>query len=153
MTKFKIILSILIFATWGPTASAVESVTFPLKKIKLKSKVITVEVAKTPKQRERGLMYRESLKENQGMLFVFDQDNILTFWMKNTKISLSVAFFDKKKKLVHIEDMDPPESVMMLDQNLKRYSSLEPAKYALEMKKGWFKHNKIQIGDAFEWVQ
>lgn len=126
-------------------------VEFEQKKIKIRNHIIVVEVAKTNAQREQGLMFRKSLKPNQGMLFIFDQQQPLTFWMKNTLIPLSIGFFNEEKKLVDVQEMKPSQSVMILRE--PTYTSRSPAKYALEMNTGWFQRNGIKPGrDFFQWI-
>ena len=107
---------------------------------------IHVEIADTQKSRERGLMQRESLSENEGMLFVFEKSDFQTFWMKNTKIPLSIGFFDVDKKLFEIQNMTPP---LFPDEPLKIYQSKFKAKYALEVPQNWFQKNKIFPGQKF----
>lgn len=105
--------------------------------IKVNNIIIDVEVADTLEKQSYGLMYKEKpLKENQGMLFVYDYAKPLTFWMKNTFIPLSIAFFDKSKKLVNIEEMQPSS---LLQRNYDTAKSQGLAQYALEMNMGWFK--------------
>jgi uncharacterized membrane protein (UPF0127 family) len=95
-----------------------------------------VELAVTPEQRQKGLMYRKSLPENEGMLFVFPEEAIQNFWMKNTYIPLDVAFFDKDGYLIEYQSMEPNSEII--------HQSSEPAKYALEMNQGWFKKQNIK---------
>ena len=85
-------------------------------------------------------MFRERLGKDEGMLFVYDREEFLTFWMKNTPLPLSIAFLDQKGKIVDIQDMEP--------FSLKTHDSIHPAKYALEMNQGWFKKNGIRVGDV-----
>ena len=120
-----------------------------LRSLKIGSHVIRVEVADTPETRQRGLMYRESLPKDQGMLFVFPSERPLTFWMKNTTIPLSIGFFNAQRQLLNVHEMEP-ESVVV--RSLRSYESSGPAQYALEMNKGWFSRNKISKGTTFEWV-
>lgn len=119
-----------------------------LQLLQIGDQIITVEVADTIESRRQGLMYRRSLPENQGMLFVFPTQRPLSFWMKNTWIPLSIGFFDSQRKLLNILDMQP-ESLLV--KNPKSYASHGPAQYALEMNKGWFAKNKITPGMTFEW--
>ncbi len=107
---------------------------------------VTVEIADTPASRDRGLMERDSLEVGHGMLFVYDKPTKLSFWMKNTRIPLSIGFFSKEKRLLQIEDMDPPKSKTA---PLVLYNSLLPAQYALEVPQGWFTQNKITPGMKF----
>jgi len=78
---------------------------FPTKKIKVGSKTLVVEVASTGEQQERGLMFRNSLGENDGMLFIFNNEETRFFWMKNTLIDLSIGYFNKNGTLIDIQEM------------------------------------------------
>lgn len=100
---------------------------------------VTVEVSDSPEERVRGLMYREKLNWNEGMLFVFEREDTLSFWMRNTPIPLSIAFIDKNGVIIDIQDMQPFD--------LTTHKSKGLALYALEMNLGWFKLNKIGVGD------
>ena len=101
------------------------------------------EIADDSDLREHGLMFREKLADNTGMLFIFENEQPLNFWMKNTLIPLSIGFFSKAKKLIDIQEMVP---AVMGDQDPQHYPSSGPAMYALEMPKGWFARNKIARG-------
>ena len=119
-------------------------VKFKSKVAQLGKKTITVEIAETEKQLEHGLMFRKKLSTDTGMLFIFPDEQPRSFWMKNTLIDLSIGYFNKQKKLIDIQEMTATSTVMQ--QNLPFYPSKGPAMYALEMNKGWFKKNKIEIG-------
>lgn len=131
-------------------AAGSQKVQFEKVKIKIGSKIIAVEIAKTPDQHQYGLMNRSSLPANEGMLFVFDQEQTLSFWMKNTYIDLAIAYFDKNKKIVDIQEMKATNQMMVGD--LPSYPSAKPAMYALEMNTNWFQKNKISIGTKFNFV-
>ncbi|WP_413576457.1 DUF192 domain-containing protein [Bdellovibrio sp. HCB290] len=124
--------------------SAFAGVTFPKKKITLAGKTLTVEVATTVEQQAQGLMNRSSLGEDEGMLFVFSNEETRFFWMKNTLIDLSIGYFNKDGKLVDIQEMKSGKG--LADTALPSYASALPAKYALEMSKGWFDKNKVKVG-------
>ncbi|MGE5638937.1 MAG: DUF192 domain-containing protein [Clostridia bacterium] len=100
--------------------------------------IIKAEVAADFGSRMQGLMYRESLGPNAGMLFVFDDPDKQCMWMKNTLIPLSVAFVDPQGVISNIEDMAP--------QTEQSHCSARPALYALEMSKGWFVQHGIKPG-------
>ena len=100
---------------------------------------VLAEVARTPEQQRRGLMGRRSLGENEGMLFVYDSERPLDFWMKDTPLPLSIAFLRSDGTIVNIEDMAP--------FRLETHSSRGPAQYALEMNRGWFAKRGIGPGD------
>lgn len=100
--------------------------------------VIRAEVVDTPETRARGLMYRESMPANHGMLFVFSFAEQQCFWMKNTLIPLSIAFLDDQGVIVNIADMKP--------QTENSHCSAQPVRYALEMNQGWFATRHIRPG-------
>ncbi|MDR1971973.1 MAG: DUF192 domain-containing protein [Treponema sp.] len=100
---------------------------------------LRAEIARTPDEQQRGLMYRKSLDKGRGMLFLFDRDQILSFWMKNTLIPLSIAYIKSDGTLLEIRDMSP------LDQTPVRSS--RGVRYALEVPQGWFEEAGIRAGD------
>ncbi len=100
---------------------------------------LTAELAITDAEKSRGLMHRRSVPENTGMLFVFSREQSLNFWMKNTHVPLSIAYIDKNGVIKEIYDMKP------LDASI-HYPSRYPAKYALEVPKGWFARNGVSPG-------
>jgi uncharacterized membrane protein (UPF0127 family) len=106
--------------------------------------LIKAEVAATDAERQQGLMFREQMANNAGMVFVFDEPATQCMWMKNTLLPLSVAFIDANGKIVNIEDMQP--------QTLANHCSAQavPVKYALEMNLGWFKQKNIKPGSTIE---
>jgi uncharacterized membrane protein (UPF0127 family) len=130
----------------GSTAYSLE-VAFEKEKITLNGKTITVEIAESPAQHERGLMYRKSLPENAGMLFIFSNEERQYFWMKNTYIDLSIGYCDKEKRLDDIQEM---KATSVMETRPPSYPSAKPAMYALEMQKGWFAKNKLKIGQKFQ---
>ena len=128
---------------------AAQEITFPKKTLTFENGVsLKVEMATTPRQKEHGLMGRTSLNINQGMLFVFQPEQPLSFWMKNTLIQLSIGFFRENKTLIEMKDMEPTHGPVR-DELLPRYVSSEPATYALEVPKGWFSEHKIKPGMKF----
>ncbi|PKL18328.1 MAG: hypothetical protein CVV49_06395 [Spirochaetae bacterium HGW-Spirochaetae-5] len=104
---------------------------------------VNAEIADTPELREKGLMYRKSLNESDGMLFVFEKEIFLNFWMKNTLIPLDIAYIDKNGIINEIYTMKP------LDVSII-YNSIKPAMYALEVNSGWFSRHKIKTGSKIE---
>ena len=100
---------------------------------------VSAEIAATPDSRRRGLMFRESLPEDHGMLFLFPRDRVLGFWMKNTPLPLSIAYADADGRIVRIADLEPHSESTV--------SSGTPARYALEMSRGWFARNAVLEGD------
>jgi len=90
----------------------------------------SVEVARTDAARAKGLMGRSTLGQREGMLFVFDRDQHLDFWMKNTRVPLSIAFLSAEGKILEIADMEPFSEKLIRS----RLSS----RYALELRQGGF---------------
>jgi uncharacterized membrane protein (UPF0127 family) len=103
--------------------------------------VLDVEVAYTARARAQGLMHRTSLPHNAGMLFVFEEEQILAFWMKNTLIPLSIAFIDPGWRINDIQDMDPPKP----GEKIPIYLSKHPARYALEVNQSFFRRHGITV--------
>jgi uncharacterized protein len=102
---------------------------------------VRVEIADSPDEQARGLMERTALAEDRGMLFVFPEEQVRSFWMKNTLIPLSIAYMDSEGRIVDLQDMKP------LDDEEPHYVSAEPARYALEVNKGFFKQHDVEVGD------
>ena len=100
---------------------------------------IKVEIARTDEERGRGLMFRKSLPDGEGMLFIFEREQQLFFWMKNTLIPLSIAYIASNGRIVEIKDMRP------LDES--SVPSSVPVRYALEVPQGWFNRAGIKPGD------
>jgi uncharacterized membrane protein (UPF0127 family) len=121
--------------------------TFAKKKLKLGGQVLNVEIADTPEKSAQGLMFRKELLEGNGMLFIFQDEQPRAFWMKNTFVPLSIGYFNAKKELIDIQDMEPAASAMQV--NFPTYESKGPAQYALEVPKGWFSKHKIRLKQSF----
>lgn len=103
---------------------------------------LEVEIADEPAEQQRGLMERTELAEDAGMLFVFEQEQELSFWMKDTLIPLSVAYIDSDGRIVDIQDMEPLDTTS--------HPSAEPARYALEVNQGFYEERGIEVGDTVE---
>lgn len=103
---------------------------------------IRVEIARTNQQRKEGLKKRDTLPEDQGMLFIFDQPARLSFWMKETYIPLDLAYINENFRIVGIHPMIPRDTTPV-------YSSKE-AQYALEMNRGWFREHNVEKGDRVD---
>ena len=100
---------------------------------------ITAELAKTDEERSKGLMFRKKLPDGEGMLFIFDRDQQLSFWMKNTSIPLSIAYISSEGIIIDIKDMKPHDENPVLSSRMVRY--------ALEVPQGWFTRAGIKQGD------
>ena len=134
----KFLFPLFLILTFESESAFPNEQTFIL--LTLKEKKIRVEVARTEREKAKGLMFRESLGKDEGMLFIYDREEMLSFWMKNTRIPLSIAFIDQQGRIVDIQDMEP--------FSLRTRVSARPAQYALEVNQGWFKKNGIDVGDS-----
>ncbi|GHV94763.1 hypothetical protein AGMMS50293_10830 [Spirochaetia bacterium] len=105
--------------------------------------VLKAEIARTQEERNQGLMYRKSLPDGQGMLFIFERDEVLSFWMKNTLIPLSIAFIASDGRIMEIRDMQP--------NDLNSVKSSRSVRYALETPQGWFSRAGVKTGDVVVW--
>ena len=105
-----------------------------------RSCIFTVEIAETKDERSRGLMFREALDPHAGMLFIFPDQDLRIFWMKNTKIPLDLIFMDDNKRIVHIHHNATP----MSEANI---SSRVPARYVLEVNAGMANKCGLARGD------
>jgi uncharacterized protein len=110
-----------------------------LKRVQLKAgmHIISAEVADNMRTRSDGLMMRNKMATNQGMLFVFERPESHCFWMRNTLLPLSIAFIDDSGVIVNIADMKP--------QSDDSHCSKKPVRYALEMNQGWFASKGIKV--------
>ena len=100
------------------------------------------ELAIKPEERNFGFMQRKNIPDGTGMIFIFEKEQILSFWMKNTPHPLSIAFIDSRGKIRNIYDMKP--------FSLASTQSTVSCRYALEVPQGWFKKNNIQTGDVIK---
>ena len=105
---------------------------------------ILIEIAEDDYSRANGLMYREDLAENQGMLFIFEEERQQYFWMKNTPLSLDMIFVNKEHKIVNIQKYTIPYST-------KSYGSTGPALYVVEVVAGYCDQRGIEAGWSIEW--
>ncbi|MBN1420102.1 MAG: DUF192 domain-containing protein, partial [Planctomycetes bacterium] len=113
-----------------------------VESLRIRDVPFVCEVVWTADAIQRGLMYRESLPDDHGMLFVFAEPDTRDFWMKNTVVPLSIAYIDGEGRILQIEDMAP--------RSLYRHRSKEKVPFALEMHQGWFRNKGIGVGDRIE---
>jgi hypothetical protein len=112
---------------------------------------IQAEIADTPQKRSTGLMYRDHLNKDHGMLFVFDQPQAWTFWMKNTQIALDLIWLDGKKRVIHIEQNVP--ICTRTDDSCPQYrSNSEDAMFVLEIAGGTLGGYKIEKGSKLQFI-
>ena len=138
------LFSVVIFLTALNACSGLEK--FEKKELVIEGRrgqvTIVAEIALTPAQHQQGLMHRKELKDGEAMLFIFERDQALSFWMKNTLIPLSIAYISSDGRILEIHDMEPG--------NLNPVRSSRSARYALEVPQGWFSRASIAAGDILD---
>lgn len=158
LTLSAIILVILIALLWHRQAAGDKNIKKqPLVPAKInqgevtflstegqKKASILVEIADDDYTRGYGLMFRQNLPENQGMLFIFEEDDYQSFWMKNTPVSLDMIFANSQNEIVHIEKYTEPYS-------LRSYPSRKPAMYVIEVVAGFSDRYELEAGDRIIW--
>lgn len=121
-----------------------KSESLPIKKLEIQTasgEIVSVkaEIADSQESRQRGFMFRKNIPDGTGMLFVFENDQILQFWMKNTPHPLSIAYISSDGSIRDIFDMTP--------YSLSDVTSTGYVRYALEVPQGWFKKSCVAVGD------
>lgn len=117
----------------------------PVMTLKAGTQTVQAEVAASDETREKGLMFREKMGKNEGMLFVFSQLGYHAMWMRNTPLPLAVAFMDDAGRILSIHEMEPFTEIS--------HQAAGPARFALEMNAGWFRNNGIKVGDAIKGLE
>jgi len=112
--------------------------------VELKGKRFDVEIADNQEARARGLMFRDSMPADHGMLFIFESPYVQTFWMKNTRIPLDILYFDSNYKLVSVQERVPP----CRSDPCAQYPSTGPAQYVLELNSGMAEKLGAKPGDV-----
>ena len=124
----------------APARSKEHVKTLPTIMLKVGGQIVKAEVAATDETRQKGLMFREKMVANSGMLFVFADIAYHAMWMRNTPLPLAVAFMDQSGKIVSIHEMQPHTEIS--------HMAAGPVRYALEMNGGWFERNQVKAGDV-----
>ena len=143
MTSFKTLLATVLAMLLGAAAQAQDGPQ-KLDSIQLNAgmHLIRAELARTPDERSIGLMFRQTMAGNDGMLFAFEVPSQQCFWMKNTLLPLSAAFIADDGSIVNIEDMKP--------QTLDSHCSAKPVRFVLEMNQGWFAKRGLKAGSKLQ---
>ena len=118
------------------SSKAFSSVDKQCNSISIEKENLCVELAISQREKSKGLMYRKDLSNTDGMLFIWKNEDKRCMWMKNTYIPLDLGFFREDLTLIEVRDLSP--------RSLESVCSSEPAKYALELPKGWFSSHNIK---------
>ncbi len=111
--------------------------------VEVKGERYYVEIADTDETRTRGLMFRDELADNRGMLFIFSRDEPRSFWMRNTRIALDIIYIDSQWQVVSIVHNARP----CRSRQCPSYPSTGPARYVLEVNAGHARRLDLQPGD------
>jgi uncharacterized protein len=143
MTSFKT-FAMTVFAAFLGAAAQAQDAPQKLDTVQLSAgmHLIQAQLARTPDQRSIGLMFRQTMATNEGMLFAFEAPAQQCFWMKNTLLPLSAAFVADDGSIVNIEDMKP--------QTLDSHCSAKPVRFVLEMNQGWFAKRGLKAGSKLQ---
>lgn len=141
-TRYRIAFALAAFALVSLSCAGKAQKRLPEAVISVKGSPIRVEIARSEKQHEMGLMYRKRLDEGKGMIFVFPSDRPLSFWMKNTYLPLSIAFLSSTGRIEDIFDMQP-----LSEESVR---TAHYVRYALEVPQGYFKKIGAQRGDTVD---
>lgn len=133
VAQFAFLVALVGSGAFVPTCAA------ELYPLGIGSTTIKAEIASNPAQTSRGLMFRQQLPEDQGMLFVFPEPRQLAFWMRNTSIPLDIGYFDASGELREIYPLEPREERPVLSRGTDM-------RYALEVNRGWYKRRGVKIG-------
>ena len=142
---------LLVCATsFLPASAAVtapkEPVTsLPAISLKVGAQTVHAEIAANDETRQKGMMFRDKMAKNEGMLFVFPEIAYHAMWMRNTQLPLAVAFMDQAGKIVSIHEMLPFTETT--------HQAAGPARYALEMNAEWFAKNQVKVGDTIKGLE
>jgi uncharacterized protein len=130
--------------TWGAASCAENPARLGARDLSIlradgSSVTLRAEIADNDAERQRGLMHRKEVRDGEGMLFVFESDQPLSFWMKNTLVPLSIAYIASDGRILEFHDMTP--------LSLAPVNSERSVRYALEVPQGWFSRARLSIGD------
>ena len=144
---FKFWLCLLLGICFAGCNSAKTVDPFGLRTVNLTVEGVSLkaEVAEDDQTREMGLMFRDSLPEDRGMLFIFDQPHQASFWMKNTKIPLSIAFLENDRVINEEKSMRPYDETLIQSRSDK-------IRYAIEVNAGWFDRHRVKPGTKVEGI-
>ncbi len=134
-----VILLILFEGSVFSSLLASDQVLFESASVDINGRQFELEIVKTAIQRQQGLMYREFLSEQSGMLFIYPGDGFHRIWMKNTLIPLTVVWFDSRQTVIHIARLDPCKS-----SHCPSFGANKPSRYIIELTSG---NHSLRLGD------
>jgi uncharacterized membrane protein (UPF0127 family) len=139
---FAFLVISVIFVLFSCGQKKLQTKDLTIKKSSGETVVVKAELAITEEEQTYGFMNRKNIPDGTGMLFIFKDDRIASFWMKNTPTPLSIAYIDYSGKIKDIFDMTPFSLASIVSTGYVRY--------ALEVPQGWFSKNGIVVGDVLD---
>ena len=135
-----LITAVVLFSTNCKKETAIQNHSFKeYFSLSIEDNDFFVQIAVTPEELSQGLMFRNNLDKNHGMLFVFDYPKRVSFWMKNVPIPLDIGYFDYNGRLIEIYSLYPYDEKPV-------FSKSHTIQYALEMNHDWYQRNEIKTG-------
>ena len=139
-----IITAVVLFLTNCTKESAIQNYSFvEYFSLSIEDNEFIAQIAITPEELSQGLMFRNNLDENHGMLFAFDHPKRVSFWMKNVPIPIDIGYFDSNGRLIEIHSLYPYDEKPV-------FSKSYTIQYALEMNQGWYQRNDIKTGSYID---
>lgn len=153
MVWFAVLVSMILFAAWlqkgGLKLTQTTSQAQNLKTMKVGERIINVEIADTEEEQAKGLSDRETLKEDNGMLFVMPKNSFPSFWMKGMQFNIDVIWINENKVVEISKDLPAPDPETSTDE-LPRYKPTQSTSYVLEVNTGFVDQNNIKVGQKVE---
>ncbi|HUK57408.1 MAG TPA: DUF192 domain-containing protein [Nitrospiria bacterium] len=137
-------LSVMLLVATAAVVHGQESTASTMPLALPDGKTLRVEVARTPEEQTRGLMFRTALPEDRGMLFIFERPAEHLFWMKNTLIPLDMVWMDDRKRIIHIEYQVPPCQL----EPCPVYGPSADSLYVLEVVSGTALREELRVGQT-----
>ena len=151
MNRYFVFIALFLFSSSSFAMDVAYPVRLQKQEVYLGGKKVVVELADTEQKRTIGLSGREKLEEGQGMLFIFEVPQKVSFHMRGVRLAISIGFFNENRVLEQIEHM-VPEKKHAKKIPLRQYNSRSKVKYALEVPDRWFSRNKIFLGTKLEGI-
>jgi uncharacterized membrane protein (UPF0127 family) len=142
--RFLCLTAIVLVTLWSGCGNNDASTTMAPKSIEdrfateVGGRIVRMQVAIFPAEMQQGLMYRKNMADDEGMIFVYDQPQQMSFWMRNTELPLDIGFFDAAGELKEIYPLHPRDE--------RPVQSMGPRQFALEMNQGWFARAGVKPG-------
>ncbi len=137
----------VVIMDYGQKVYALNADNVSSSSVKIKDLIVYVDLAKTPEQQAKGLSIKNTLNENEGMLFIFDTPKEYSFWMKDMKFPIDIIWISSDNKIVHIEKNLQPCTFFLFCTS---YSPNANSKYVLEVPSNYTAKNNIVIGDRVD---